>query len=492
VELMVNNLGRVKQARIDVRPLTVFIGPNHTNKTWTAYALYGIARNLARVAFSARRTEVDEHDFVFGPSAELQSRVEKTGEEIFRAITSTPAGETKTAISRADILDGVDVSALNFSLDSRGLGLILGVPPVMLVGASAQLTLTEEEFNASGYSNAEISCNPSSGSVMSRFFTKKPSTRPDSFRYRFGSRRNKKRAAPLFETDLKDYLVEAVGLLTFTCLADAAVLPAERTALMSLQTLDIDLFTDEDVNAPKLAAPVYDFVNMIDATRARLRGAQESNKETHRSLARALELDVLQGSVKLRDGERGEGRPDLHSGFSHVAHEGFELALHASASIVRSLAGLDIYLKHFAGRGGLVVIDEPEMNAHPEAQLKIIEFLAVLAQSGVRVVLTTHSPYIVDHLSNLMQASRLGEEGRKSIAPQFKLRMSEAFLSPDDVSVYLFNESGDVSDILDRDQGIIDLASFSNPTEYMANLVNAIWKAAEHGVDEIVEEANAI
>jgi len=115
-----------------------------------------------------------------------------------------------------------------------------------------------------------------------------------------------------------------------------------------------------------------------------------------------------------------------------------------------------------------------------------------MAHHGVRVVLTTHSPYIVDHLSNLMQASQLGENARQAIAPKFKLGMHEAFFPPEDVSVYLFNESGVVDDVLDRERGIIDLTSFSRPTEYMANLVNAIWKAADEDVCETVEQGNAV
>jgi hypothetical protein len=91
-----------------------------------------------------------------------------------------------------------------------------------------------------------------------------------------------------------------------------------------------------------------------------------------------------------------------------------------------------------------------------------------------------------------MQASQLGERAKQAIAPQFKLGMPEAFLSPDEVSVYLFNESGVVEDILDRKQGIIDLTSFSRPTEYMANLVNAIWKASDDEVRETVEQGNAV
>ena len=45
---------------------------------------------------------------------------------------------------------------------------------------------------------------------------------------------------------------------------------------------------------------------------------------------------------------------------------------------------------------------------------------------------------------------------------------------------------GEVEDILDRDQGIIDLTSFSRPTEYMANLVNAIWNTSDEEIPQAV------
>jgi hypothetical protein len=38
----IRNLGAVTQAEIDLKPLTIFVGPNNTGKTWTAYALSAI------------------------------------------------------------------------------------------------------------------------------------------------------------------------------------------------------------------------------------------------------------------------------------------------------------------------------------------------------------------------------------------------------------------------------------------------------------------
>ena len=44
VRLFVSKLGRINDAELDISPLTVLVGPNNTNKTWTAYSLYGLAR----------------------------------------------------------------------------------------------------------------------------------------------------------------------------------------------------------------------------------------------------------------------------------------------------------------------------------------------------------------------------------------------------------------------------------------------------------------
>ena len=126
------------------------------------------------------------------------------------------------------------------------------------------------------------------------------------------------------------------------------------------------------------------------------------------------------------------------------------------------MAGLDVYLKEFCDRGGFLVIDEPEMNAHPEGvNSRSSSSWRFLAHHGVRVVLTTHSPYIVDHLSNLMQASRLSDEA-KTIAshPNSSSAWHEAFLTSGRRLSIPVEESGGVEDILDREQGIIDLSEF--------------------------------
>ncbi len=81
----------------------------------------------------------------------------------------------------------------------------------------------------------------------------------------------------------------------------------------------------------------------------------------------------------------------------------------------------------------LLIIDEPEMNLHPAAQAEITEFLCMLVNAGLYVLITTHSPYIVDHLSNLIHAKECGKG--EDVKTHFYLERASAFVSKTDVSV---------------------------------------------------------
>ena len=41
------NLGQIKETELDLKPMTVIIGPNNSNKTYIAYSVYGLWQSLA-------------------------------------------------------------------------------------------------------------------------------------------------------------------------------------------------------------------------------------------------------------------------------------------------------------------------------------------------------------------------------------------------------------------------------------------------------------
>jgi predicted ATPase len=52
----------------------------------------------------------------------------------------------------------------------------------------------------------------------------------------------------------------------------------------------------------------------------------------------------------------------------------------------------------FLNERHLLIIDEPESNLHPEWQLKYAEIIVKLSKYGIPLLITTHSPYIVQAL----------------------------------------------------------------------------------------------
>jgi hypothetical protein len=89
-----------------------------------------------------------------------------------------------------------------------------------------------------------------------------------------------------------------------------------------------------------------------------------------------------------------------------VPKRNVRLKLGESASSVRSLLDVGLYVHHVAKPGDFFMIDEPELNLHPANQRRIARLLARLINSGIRVFITTHSDYVVKEFSTLIMFNK--------------------------------------------------------------------------------------
>ena len=79
-----------------------------------------------------------------------------------------------------------------------------------------------------------------------------------------------------------------------------------------------------------------------------------------------------------------------------------KLTMDESSSAVRSLLDIGFYLRHVAKPGDLLIVDEPELNLHPENQRRVARLFARLVNLGIRVFVTTHSDYLIKEINTLM------------------------------------------------------------------------------------------
>lgn len=406
MRLTVEHLGRIRHAELDLRPLTVFVGENNTNKSWTAYAVYRAWSTLS-VGPNRALPPADAAEW-FAPGL-LDGLVTPLDNLHDRATLSfsDPRHELLAPGSRSlRLADEALSQTLGVSHLERAR-VALEIPRETLIGSR----LAFSSFDAGGEAHrlrTTVQLHASSGALLGHL------------------------ARPVTREALATTLFPAVGALF------------DRVVPLPVERVHRDLLLGARGSWPSsVLADAADALRTLPSPR---------DSSVRSALLRILGV-----------------RPRQDDSLEVELPDGSTLPFGATSSLVRSLMGLDRFVAAFGRAGNALVIDEPEMNAHPRAQLAIAELLAMLARSGVQVLVTTHSPYLVDHLSNLMNASRLPVDAQHAVEPDFELGTRQAFLPAEDLAVYEFRGQPDgrveVHDILDRDAGLVELSTFARQTD---------------------------
>ena len=235
--------------------------------------------------------------------------------------------------------------------------------------------------------------------------------------------------------ELEHLITEFFGLVLFNVVGPlnnaAHYLPADRTGIMHAHRLVVASLIQRaphaglrrDTPLPVLSGVIADFLeNLIEISDFTTR--ERSNKG---NLATNLEQQILKGQIHSQNSVTG------YPMFSYQPQGWQEdVPLMNTSSMVSELAPVVLYLRHFVEPGDVLIIEEPESHLHPKMQVEFIRQLAAVVHSGIRVMLTTHSEWVLDELTNLVRLSELPKTRRKGIAG------ADFALSRDQVGVWLF------------------------------------------------------
>lgn len=416
----VERLGPVNRAEIDLsKDLILLTGPNGTGKTYVAWAVYGLLRTwqgpyfidilgdvlrpLADQLLADRASELDLDAIVLTHGSELMGRVSR---EYTQRIAGDFAADEQL----------FKTTELHFDAGDHAWDMDL------VVGGGSP-----SYHDGRLYSRKQLDSTMVSVDVATETFQgplgQLPLEQHASVREKLSSLlvfwvlQTRRHLRPII------FPTERIATTIF-----ARELASHRTELVAEMFGAVpqgvaDLLTRSAQRYPR---PIQDSLQMAV-------NLEDWSRQTSAfaPLADDLETHFLRGKVQLSQYGQLTFVPDQRSDVS--------LGMHITASVVKSLSLLVFYLRHMAQKGDFVVIDEPELNLHPDNQRLIARVLARAVNRGLKVMASTHSDYLVRELNNLIM---LGQDTEPIKALRQKHGYEEAeLLKPSQLGVYLFHDN---------------------------------------------------
>ena len=430
-QIAVENFGPIEKAEIDLRPLTVFVGESNTGKTYLAALIYALQRNfkgISRVPWSPHRVfQLSQlHDSRL-PGPATQALPEET-QEIFEKLT---AGSLfKFSDLPQSVHDGLQADLVNsenlkdelrrcFDLESTSELIKFSenqnnpMKVSLKVGEENQ-TLWSVDISDSGY-----------GIAASGFINEDIRLHSED--------KNALREA----LNLRHWR-EFVHTFMWSAPAKSYYLPAARSGIMETHGVIASSLVDRATRVglerfseiPPFSGTIADFLKQIINYDERRVSSDEMN-----AVAKVLEDQVLRGEIVVK--RPAGGYPEFR--YRPQKSEQF-LRMSQSSAMVSELAPLVLFLRGIVQPGETLIIEEPEAHLHPAAQTKVALTLAQLVRVGVRLIITTHSDWLLEQIGNLVREGEVMKLGKNQTEPT-------TWLTKEEVGAWWFREDKPVKEI---------------------------------------------
>ena len=504
VRISVTNFGPIAEGTIDLRPLTVFVGPSNTGKTYFAvliYALHRVLSGLSRFPFMDWLNDFWPA-FRLGKFAaetmweeELQDVLEKLDTEgrpfRFSDLPESVRDVMQTALEQPSLLGRELWTEFGrcFDLESvldliRSSGCINRAEVSLEVSEEAhslwrlRMEISESDVITMDGQIEDMFLFPGRGAI-SEFKSGQIFRALVKERGGLSLTRNRGESFENFFRILL-YLVDSANR------SEAHYLPAARSGIMQIHRVIASSAVArstrtplEPSELPTLSGVMADFIQRLI-----LYNESRAPDQLMRNLADALERETLTGQIRTK--------PSSSGGYPEFVYRPLEterdVRLSCAPSMVSELAPVVLFLRGAVNRGDMLIIEEPEAHLHPAAQTQMAVALARLVRAGVRIVVTTHSDWLLQEIGNLI---REGELEERTGEPVSEGALPSA-LRPSEVGVWLFRGDGGsagstVKEIpFDRGEGV-DPREYEDVAEELynrsANLQNRLEEItgdAEH------------
>ena len=446
-EIEVKHFGPIIEGKVDLRPLTVFIGPSNTGKSYLAILIYALHRffNVGRWR-GPRRTYRSR--IIFPGGRPIQVPKKSVGELL--NFIRTVGNEPEILEEKPIVLPREIAEILRSQFETLGSPLSNEIQRCF--GFDAMNSLIQKGENKTAHVVLQCRKSRNATPVEHRLTidankSKIQTTIPNALFMPRNALKNRIWNNLFYEVQSnedeldREYFAEEMMEFLYEqfqpqfsgplCLP-AFYLPADRTGVMHAHSVVVSALIESAamtglrpaVRTPMLSGVMADFLEeLIDLGNHR-RGRHKNLD----NLSDMIEKAILDGKVRVQKSKAiGYPRFTYHpKGWTD------DLPLMNASSMVSELAPIVLYLRHVVNSGSVLIIEEPESHLHPAMQVEFTRLLAKIVNSGVRVIVTTHSEWLLEELANVVRRSELTSEQLS------KTEGREFVLNSDQVGAWLF------------------------------------------------------
>jgi hypothetical protein len=450
LKIRVKDFGPIIEGEVELKPLTIFVGPSNSGKSYFATLIYSLLQ-LRPHLFSYRGHSIElpiwdrrrRFGLTIDPTAEAAFGTPEVGNALVKwardprrtlrdeaPFVGLPS-EVQAAIK--DILTGFMLE-LGGQLN-RDLQRCFGDVSDLVRRASSHTELHMEVDQ--DQAPLHLQFRASNGTVVTDQVSLDLSGMTVAVPVELRMLRSRQSPSQLYMEGLVlDFMFASFAALYESFPVESYYLPAARSgiaqghkAIASILVRQSSFAAIEPLEIPTLSGIITDFISRILALETRERYRAPSGLK---DVVAFLERQVLQGTIDLDQGAKLAYPEIYYQPFTGQPKIG-KFPFHRTSSMVSELAPVILFLKYLVGPKDLLILEEPESHLHPAIQRQMARGIARLVNSGVKVLITTHSDYFVAQINNLM---------RLSLASPAKLRKEKYSaadcLKADDVAAYQF------------------------------------------------------
>ena len=446
--LKLRNFGPIKEASLDVRPLTILLGRSNTGKTYFTtllYALHNMFGGFPKIPLnnfdflelrSIENTDATEFINSFIEFSKNQNSLLK-----FPTFQSLPDFfQSELIFSKQNSNKFIQKLSLNlaaqFSVDSVSELRCQTNPNSEPMTIFCQYAESGQEIWSAEFitrNSMKLSCSSLLNPVNLPTETEKFIN--STIEYLVSDR-----DGPLRQAFLANKVISELAHPSNNGYSSVHYLPATRSGLFQHSRIlsinsprRISMFERPPLIIPD--AQIAFLTNILKASEFLEPYLWRLDLNRNSILEASLEIEnrLLDGRIQVESLDSGN-YPD----FKFLPRKLKKIfSMQQSSSMISEIAPIVITLRYLVDPNDLLIIEEPEAHLHPSAQIALVQCLAKLVNCGVRVFITTHSDWILRAVHNLAL------RGAKSKVEDDNGSVDQAGIAKEDIGVWEFLVSED-------------------------------------------------